>query len=341
MLILHVDDLLIGANMNDKETTGVIEKLKKSFDFGKWQELSEETAIVYCGGTISIKNKVMQLDFESYLKKMMPITIQKGRGKDDFLNASEVSKARGLIGALQWPAGQGCPHICASCIHVNWCSQHQQGNHRADPRSQQDLEIWQVGSRSTSSISSCDRLLGRPAATGIFRCCSTSSSRQEFQGEVVPYTVLSWRSFKLTRVCRSSLSAESQAFSTALDELLMLKTMIAMLKNPALDPKDHATAASVTSAAVIGAKGLYDALKKEGVGSAQDKRAGIEIMCAKEELARQNTVLRWVSSERMLADGLTKTSSRQDTVDMMRSGRLCQVQSIQEEGQEVQRTVQS
>ena len=30
-------------------------------------------------------------------------------------------------------------------------------------------------------------------------------------GKAVPYTLVSWRSFKLPRVCRSSLAAEAQA----------------------------------------------------------------------------------------------------------------------------------
>ena len=67
-------------------------------------------------------------------------------------------------------------------------------------------------------------------------------------------------------------------------------------------------------------------MKKDGIGSAADKRAGVEILCIKEEIQRLKTHLKWVSSERMLADPLTKLSSRQNMIDMMKSGRLCLVQ---------------
>ena len=89
------------------------------------------------------------------------------------------------------------------------------------------------------------------------------------------------------------------------------------------DPCQAATAADIcASAIVIDATGLYDAINKDGISSSPDKRAGIEIMCIKEELARQKTQLRWVSSERMLADGMTKIHARQVLVDMLRSGFL-------------------
>ena len=81
---------------------------------------------------------------------------------------------------------------------------------------------------------------------------------------------------------------------------MMVRTMLALMKDPSLDPKASETAASMgKSAIVIDAKGLYDALRKEGIGSSADKRAGIEILCCKEEIARQRTELRWVSSERI------------------------------------------
>jgi len=39
------------------------------------------------------------------------------------------------------------------------------------------------------------------------------------EGEEALTSILDWRSWKLTRVCRSSLAAETQAFTDALDQL--------------------------------------------------------------------------------------------------------------------------
>ena len=88
----------------------------------------------------------------------------------------------------------------------------------------------------------------------------------------------SWRSFKLTRVCRSSLAAEAAA--TALDELMMIKTIVATMLKPSLDPRAPATARWPGCAALfVDAKGLYDAVRKPGFTSQQDKRAAVEILC--------------------------------------------------------------
>eukprot|EP00438_Fugacium_kawagutii_P007520 Skav231101 [mRNA] locus=scaffold2525:374671:376992:+ [translate_table: standard] len=338
MVIMHVDDLLIGANMKDPAGVKVIEEIKKIFDFGKWQELKENELLVYCGGHIRKKENGITLDFESYLRKVMPITIPKGRSRDAPLTASEVSKVRGLIGALQWPAGQGCPHLCAStsiiAANVN----------KGDFEIMNDLNMALRFAKSAADVpvqmkKVCDgwddlclvcfsdaAVEVRPDGGSQGGYVIVATSKDVLTGKVVPYNTVAWRSYKLTRVCRSSLSAESQACATALDELMMLKTMLAIIKNPHADPKKESTAADVCqSVVVIDAKGLFDAIHKDGVGSASDKRAGIEILCIQEELRRQKTILRWVSSERMLADGMTKIHTRQEMVNMLKSGFMCLV----------------
>ena len=151
------------------------------------------------------------------------------------------------------------------------------------------------------------------------------TSKKALKGEHVPYSLISWRSFKLTRVCRSRLSAKSQACAAAMDELMMVKSMIALMVGPNLDPRPESTAADCGRSAIIidaKAQALYDSLKKDGIGSSADKRVGIEILSIKEEIRRRKTELRWVSSERMLADGLTKLRTRQQMVEMLRSGWL-------------------
>lgn len=67
LMILHVDDVLLGADMNDPETVTMINKIKSSFDFGKWQTLDEKSPMIYCGGRISKQKDGISLDFEEYV----------------------------------------------------------------------------------------------------------------------------------------------------------------------------------------------------------------------------------------------------------------------------------
>ena len=55
------------------------------------------------------------------------------------------------------------------------------------------------------------------------------------QGRPMPLTIADWASRKLTRVCRSSLSAESQAAANAVDQLEWVKVYIAFLLDPTVD----------------------------------------------------------------------------------------------------------
>ena len=74
---------------------------------------------------------------------------------------------------------------------------------------------------------------------------------------------------------------------------------------------------------VTDAKALYDSFHREGYGnSVVDKRVSLEVRVMKERLLALGGSLRWMSSERQLADGLTKESARGLLADRLRYGKL-------------------
>ncbi|CAE7647792.1 GIP [Symbiodinium sp. CCMP2592] len=315
-LILHVDDLL-------------------AFDFGKWQELQEGKPLVYCGGKLTKTKEGILLDYGDYLKKVLPITVPKKRDVSEKLSPAEISKVRGLIGALQWPASQGVPPLAASVSILASTVNASDGNLVTELN--KTLRFAKTNSkpllmsRVAKGLEDLCFLCYSDAAFGVRQDCGSQggyvlvlTTRAALEGKRVPYNLLSWRSFRLPRVCRSSLAAESQASAFALDELMMAKTMLALMFDPRLDPRAPSTAKDFgTSALVIDAKALYDAILKKGFTSGQDKRSAIEIRCVQEELRALGTSLRWVSSEQMLADGATKLAARQGMADALYTGKLC------------------
>ena len=79
-------------------------------------------------------------------------------------------------------------------------------------------------------------------------------------GKAVPYTLVSWRSFKLPRVCRSSLAAEAQACAMALDELMIVKVFFGMMLGPSKGIADSAELYGRGKCAIVtDAKALYAA----------------------------------------------------------------------------------
>lgn len=59
-----------------------------------------------------------------------------------------------------------------------------------------------------------------------------SSQAELDAGEPFPLTIIDWSSKKLVRMCRSSLSAEAQAATIAVDELEWTKVFFAAMVNP-------------------------------------------------------------------------------------------------------------
>ncbi|CAE6924520.1 GIP [Symbiodinium sp. CCMP2592] len=335
-LVLHVDDLLVAGAKYHKEFSAALKALRGAFNFGKWEELTKEHSIMYCGGKIKMTVDGVSLSYADYLKKVHPITIPKGQGAPRKLTSKDTSKARGLLGALQWPAVQGLPPLSATVsilaadigkgdndllLNLNKALRF--------AKNTGDYEIRMHGLdynvKDLCFLCFSDAAYGvRPDGSSQGGFMILLTHKKAMRGEPTDYNIMSWRSFKLPRVCRSSLSAEAQACSAAVDEMMLLRTMISLMLDPRQDPKDPATAKWVGEAAiVVDAKALYDALKRPGFNSQHDKRTGIEIICIQEELERQGATVRWVSSEVMLADGLTKIGARQSMVDKLASGRIC------------------
>ena len=139
-----------------------------------------------------------------------------------------------------------------------------------------------------------------------------------FEGESAEYAIIDWRSWKLDRVSRSSLNAETQAAATAVDVLAFCHSFINLMHNPSLALKTAALQTTRTSALVVDAKSLYDSLKKEApVQGSSDRRTAIEQIGLKQSLLNVGAHVRWVSSERQMADGLTKISARQLFADRL------------------------
>ena len=54
MLILHADDILVSGDQSDFYKKA-LQQLRATFDFGKWDVLSKNSPIKYCGGVVMMK----------------------------------------------------------------------------------------------------------------------------------------------------------------------------------------------------------------------------------------------------------------------------------------------
>ena len=84
------------------------------------------------------------------------------------------------------------------------------------------------------------------------------------------FSVIDWKSWKLKRVCRSSLAAETQAFTDAVDQLNWIRLFMAeILSTRALDFRktDEILNAMPEAHVITDCKSLYDStISKEDNG---------------------------------------------------------------------------
>ncbi len=289
----------------------------------------------FCGAQLS---RTITGDYHvnntDYIKKLKPITIDKSRTPDQSITIAERRQLKGLLGSLAWPANQTSPHLqCSVSILQGSTGDYAKVSALTEAnkllrfaKASNDVGILVRKfdchiSKVTFVVLTDAAWAVRPDGTSQGGYIILMASDKVLYETASPYVVVDWRSFKLTRVSRSSLSCEAQAATAGVDALEFAKCFWSLCLNSYLDPRSDYTMQVIgTSALVIDAKALYDAAQKEHVHSFNDKRTGIEVMVLKERMKASDTIWRWVSSERQYADGLTKFAARQLLADRLRHG---------------------
>ena len=332
LICIHVDDLL-GTGCPSSTTYQKMEaRLKEAFNFREWHDTE---AMEYCGANLHHTEEGWKLSHEHYYKKIKPITVDKNRGSTDPLTAKDTTLLRGLLGSLQWPAVQSSPHLQASASLL--AGQVSTGNVETLNEANRLLRFSKANSdvsleyKAICPLEDLRLVCSFDAAFGVRRDGASQGGyitmlvpKGVFEGEEHPYHVVDWRSAKLPRIARSSLSAEAQAAGQAVDAVDHLCVHWAHILDPHKPLAElMAQPSSLEPTLVTDAKALYDSYQREALGNnLTDKRTGLEVKVMKERLQGLGGRFRWMSSERQFADGLTKFGTRQLLADRLRYGKV-------------------
>ena len=131
---------------------------------------------------------------------------------------------------------------------------------------------------------------------GYFVMLANNSVLESGEG---PYHILDWKSFRLPRVARSSLSAEAQAAGCASDATEFACRYFEHLRFPDWSLAELLQAKSVLNPVMItDAKALYDSYHRESlISNVTDRRSSLEIRVVKEQIGSLGGSMRWVSSD--------------------------------------------
>lgn len=322
----HVDDFLISGNTNNKDWLETVEVFKRSFIWSPW----ESTPYTHCGvGITQLPDFGFQLQHEHYCSEINQIEVNP---KEAEITTEEMTQARAVLGAIQWRAIQSGPQHLAKLSYLQ----------SALPRGGKDV-LQQINKlcrevHAQRFLSVATKQLGAERDDQIGFACWTDAAvgnrpdmgstggylvgmvhTDFFTGKRGPVNPIAWRSGKLPRIARSSLSAEVQSLAEGEQEMMLCRAAWGELLGGDLDPRmPEKVTSSIQSAVIIDAKSVYDAFYKGDVVSSaysmKEKYAGLELLAVSENLRKQNTSLLWVSSEAQLADSLTKSAAQ----DMMR-----------------------
>ena len=336
LIALHVDDMLGAGDRSCPTYVAAERRLKEVFEFRSWQEDSE--TMEYCGVLHDRKDFCWTLSQRHFIQKVKPVTIHRGRSPEDPMTEADRSQLRALLGSLQWPSVQSQPHLQASCSLISgqqrcgklkaimeanallkFAKEHVDVSLKYEPfqsiNSQADLMKLRLVIMFDASHAAREDHSSQGGHLAIL------VPEEAFQQET-PYHVVDWRSYKLPRIARSSLSAEAQAAGGASDTAEYICRFWSIIFNPWQRLRDRLQEVSpLTPTLVTDAKALYDAWHKETATSASssvDKRTYLEIKVAKQQTSELGGCLKWVSSERQFADGLTKGSTKGLLADRLR-----------------------
>ena len=338
MVIMHVDDMLGCGSTTSQCYNDTLAKLKSSFTFREWKTGDDGKPLTYCGCDIFLnEDGSFMLNQKSYLGKVKPISYDRKRNLTESLNQKEITQLRGLLGSLQWPAVQSSPHLQSSTSilsgYVNKaCLQTVADTNRllrfAKEHADVGLHYAHLGPveelRMVCFFDAAFATRSDGSSQAGYVIMLLHKSLLEANGPEGAYHILDWRSMKTPRIARSSLGAEAQSGGQACDALEHASIYWSLLMDPRQSLQHVLNAPSLLAPVMVtDAKALFDSYHREGVSSSVvDKRVSLEIRVMKDRLSALGGNLRWMSSERQIADGLTKEAARLLLAQRLRHGRL-------------------
>ena len=309
--------------------------LSRRFRFGSWAFGNNMT---FCGAEVeqSLDFTAVSISMADYVKRVKPISIDKHRKTmvGDACNDVEKKQLRAIVGAMAWPGNQCLPQVSATCSLLQAAV--------SSPTVADLIEanrglkfLKEVGKEFKLSINRhCnlqDLRFGvyadaawavRPdsASQGghlVFLC----SKDEMLEGKAMKISIVDWSSKKLNRVCRSSLSAEAQSATAAVDALEWVKVFWAVMLWPNMDfADDQALLSTGESPVLTDAKALFDSVNSLTQSKVTEKRTSIEIVIIQQRLQAMASRMRWVNSGQQLADGLTKRQARENFAYLLQRG---------------------
>ena len=330
----HVDDFLFCGEEGDPQWQRALSYVFEKYRWSDW----EADSYSHCGIQVTQKSDGSTiLSHSEYCSGIDQIKFEP-RHDNEQITAEEKQQLRGVLGALQWRVYQSAPQHGARLSAL----QSQLAHPRVSTLREANKLVREVyngrhvnlhyNSLEVQDLSEVTFVAWSDAAVGNRRDLSSSggyviaaTEPKILDGKKSQLNMISWKSGRLPRVARSSLSAEIQAFSIAEEELMYVR--LQWLEMIGFDIPLHDPASVVQQAPgvmVTDARSLFDVIKKgplntSGLGL-KEKYSVLDMLSVFQRLKKCKTITRWVHSEAQLADAMTKHVPSSCLVKVLQDG---------------------
>ena len=309
----HVDDGICGG---DSWFHSRLELLRQKLPFGSYKQRK----FVFTGIQLEqLPDFSIRANQTEYIKAIPHLEIGKHRRNllQDPISEKEMSNLRGLIGSLQYATTNTRPDVAAKLGEI----QVQLSRPTVSTLTEANKVLREA--QQTCDVGLCFRSISPQKLTHVvFGDASFASPKQlaSFQGTLVfattpdlqdnkraPISPLSWSSKKISRVVRSTLSAEAFSMSRSVDKMGWCRLLWGTLIIPEFQWRSPPDAFRQMHAAVVvtDCKSLYDLVSRRAMPSCEEYRTTLEVLLIKER-CMEHCFFRWMPTSLQLADPLTK-----------------------------------
>ena len=336
---------IYGVHVDDCATAGVgpkyeaaLKYLQSNFEFRKWRDGLEGGD--FCGATYfqNAESGEITMSQSKFIDKLRPLHFSKERMKDreSPLTEKEISCLRAINGSLNWLATQSRPDLSTQVsfsqqsFPVPTVADALAANNavrRARQHRDQEIRFCSIPPKCLAILCHSDAAFGNAKANATQAGYLVGFTHKDIDaGKLCDWSPIFWKSARLPRVVSSTLSAEAQSMAVASS----MCEWISLLVSEALDGSRFVQSCwnRQTDRLVLLAtdcKSLFDHLSSQSSPTLDDRRTAIDIIIIRDSINRLEASLRWLPTNRMLADALTKESP--EAFDLLRAClRSCQYQ---------------
>lgn len=344
---MHVDDGLLAGDPTSKEYQQLLKAIDQAFNIKEWKKLGT-TPTTYLGMDVIYDQKKGEIvdDMKLYVMKIFPMEYE--AKNEEKLSPKDTTKFRRLVMQMRWPAQHVLPEYMFVISHL---AQRVTSAVGADAKKANDVLAKMRRSAENGKavlryrklqgklmvVSYFDASLGKKEAMaaqlGEFHLQTTEAAKNE----ITTGNPIEYHSNKIARVVRSSMAAEGCAMTTAADHQLLSRMLCDAFWHGRTDvsPK-WKECIETTGAIVTDAKSLYDHCLRVG-HMATERQTALDILAVKTMIQENLVKLFWTPTFKQLADALTKEMDDILLRKFRKDGKVCLVQSKEDEQIEVQR----